>query len=1754
MKIKYKLKAAFMAAFSVLTLLITTLPASAAWDGLAGGATGNGGYTLTSTPFGILSRYDVFAWRVDMYVSANSDGKINKDIDIIGSDQLPLVGSLLCISENYGQESWPTYLQTNYTNESRSTFSSSGKLTTDNNGSIGLAEYALPTLYEFDPYAGIYYSYDTNNIKHPVAIAAKLPNKPGVNLFNGQYGPNTSFTTVATKLTTDTTYANDRTTEIIQQLLNKTSFKQDSFNSLSLQLKQNVLDIATSQNLNPVDNFDEIYNRYLLPTNPTDSAQSSPMVEWAMVITPLYRFECCAPFYCSSSSSVTTSNKGTKYVGGRDCVALDAYWFAQSNVTTKALGKGGMYAGLTYQSGSTTKQVWQNQSSGLLYFFLNKSLSDPSNSGAPAAAAYCTQPNDRFLGVYTNLINGFGVTSQQSWGGVLLSSPSEYAKRGGISVFTTEIQAPEAPVYYHTYTYTIDESNPPQGYSAGMSMKAMLPLVDKLGTPTISVSQGSSPTGNTYIPATDKSATDLGIPVAAMTPSPAITQPGKNESNGGAYPTSSQAAYYLQNYPESNPPTPLAATDVLNTGKATPNVTTDDPKEYHVKIIHIDVKQKPLPSQPSDGTDRIKTQDVTQFIEVTDKATKHLDSFSSLFNKAQSNAMQYNTANFSNRGASHIAPQNGIWITSIDSSAEDNEKVHATNYLNTEKSAHSSGGSFTYQVDGSHKDYCQEDCSNHHHTYNTWYCPAKKATCHWTKEYVDVYYGVEQPSTLQRTEDRNGKIIFKPYTPTFTKVGVTIPGAYYNYKDVVKLNKEYQQGTYDVVYTLPKKTTPECHNTKANAYATFDVLLNGDDNYWIHYLNGSKVIGEAEGIQHQSFDETNIKRDTESDTGGNKFDWLSSGKPMNSVQFIAHRDLLSGDEVSTSLAVSGYMAKYANNSSTINYLDFMKKAGFTFKGVEGTTIDSGNPTSLDMVNSEANKIGHENRVVWVANSATVSDLKSSKDGTGHTYNTNYVGGKGSTRPNNRQQVHFGLGGLADDGADIFARITNNNLDDITLNTTSHFGDATRPAYYFANISEGAKVHSTILITAAGTSEGPFTGLCPNNTGSHTCSYTTVTHNSNTHADVTKVTNNNYVAKNQDFYKNTMDRTHQWNKDTVTSHNGAIKKIEASRIAFEIPLAVEGTTAGQFNGANNEAGLIYKPTGSDGRYVEDYSLKLQDNVLTLVANDDTEESKTWTENTFRVRQSNYQHLGKATQVGTNVVAEYHFSTPTRDFTFNPSYYMLFDDDFEDTNRSVWMLSEQPRSVNFKDILSVRLTNNSSKSNIPEDKAYATHLSSEWSTDLADTKCHDKTNLPVAKAGNAIKANVEKSGGTITFYVVLQDPEFTANPGVTSSINSQIMQDYEDQAQKILSQFNTAAGSNGATMTTEQWRNKLSMAMFSNVTNLSSLNSGYRVTEQTGVALLNDKEPLKLTSDAKLTYEVTTGQKNSATTNASNWEFYALPGYKVTTMSTNCSEAPGTDISDTTSKGQREATLAGIIREVHSADSAPSHQKTTLNELNERLCMLMVPQNKAYSESLNCPAGTTPYLDGAGNFDWYAEDYEGFIVGVYEIEFTMSGKKSTWNSKTDGSIATEFSSIYRSESDWQAAFNELAAEDGHDLAVYTSRTFNGFNIDNFMDEGCTSKLPKQPKLSNNGEFHLLTTDGENTLAKWSKISMTNLNGKKYAEGIYGIGLELANLNISFGSSTAQGTHSNGVIGNTGKPFSFYYQPTYFNIRGSVYDTAR
>ena len=91
------------------------------------------------------------------------------------------------------------------------------------------------------------------------------------------------------------------------------------------------------------------------------------------------------------------------------------------------------------------------------------------HAGAVGSAAYCMEEGKEscYLGVWTNVAK---TTSQSGWASLLKTQPSEYAKRGGIAVFTTKITTPEAPVYYHTYTYRIDEndkSNLPSGYTVG---------------------------------------------------------------------------------------------------------------------------------------------------------------------------------------------------------------------------------------------------------------------------------------------------------------------------------------------------------------------------------------------------------------------------------------------------------------------------------------------------------------------------------------------------------------------------------------------------------------------------------------------------------------------------------------------------------------------------------------------------------------------------------------------------------------------------------------------------------------------------------------------------------------------------------------------------------------------------------------------------------------------------------------------------------------------------------------------------------------------------------------------------------------------------------------------------------------------------------------------------------------------------------------------------------------------------------------
>ena len=80
------------------SLFCLALPASAAYQGNNGGLA-SANWSDTNPPIGYATGVDSFAWRADLYVSKNEDGKI-KESDMIGN-HLALVGSVLCTTSGF---------------------------------------------------------------------------------------------------------------------------------------------------------------------------------------------------------------------------------------------------------------------------------------------------------------------------------------------------------------------------------------------------------------------------------------------------------------------------------------------------------------------------------------------------------------------------------------------------------------------------------------------------------------------------------------------------------------------------------------------------------------------------------------------------------------------------------------------------------------------------------------------------------------------------------------------------------------------------------------------------------------------------------------------------------------------------------------------------------------------------------------------------------------------------------------------------------------------------------------------------------------------------------------------------------------------------------------------------------------------------------------------------------------------------------------------------------------------------------------------------------------------------------------------------------------------------------------------------------------------------------------------------------------------------------------------------------------------
>lgn len=142
-RIKTRIVAVLVTAISFFCL---SIPASAAWIGIGAGDVNGARFTYNNTPYGYFTGSDQFAWRINMYVSANEDGKI-KESDTVGSTALPLVGSLLCTGDKWVTSTVvDTYIQTNYTDTSRLNLIGGYSTVSDSEGNI-TTKYILPIMH-----------------------------------------------------------------------------------------------------------------------------------------------------------------------------------------------------------------------------------------------------------------------------------------------------------------------------------------------------------------------------------------------------------------------------------------------------------------------------------------------------------------------------------------------------------------------------------------------------------------------------------------------------------------------------------------------------------------------------------------------------------------------------------------------------------------------------------------------------------------------------------------------------------------------------------------------------------------------------------------------------------------------------------------------------------------------------------------------------------------------------------------------------------------------------------------------------------------------------------------------------------------------------------------------------------------------------------------------------------------------------------------------------------------------------------------------------------------------------------------------------------------------------------------------------------------------------------------------------------------------------------------------------------------------
>lgn len=880
------------------------------------------------------------------------------------------------------------------------------------------------------------------------------------------------------------------------------------------------------------------------------------------------------------------------------------------------------------------------------------------------------------------------------------------------------------------------------------------------------------------------------------------------------------------------------------------------------------------------------------------------------------------------------------------------------------------------------------------------------------------------------------------------------PSASYTYSNGQYDENNNDPDRYYAAFSVPHKYMVNTEVLKGSKNPSFGILSASDtDSLFIPRDDAGNELAGSQGndIKWEQRAGDALK-DSDNDTAHfTNYGW----DQIKSVGYVAHRDIFSGGN-STSLAVSGYMAKYATNAQTWDYLKLMGNSHFGFTGIN--SLGTG-PDSLSFTN-DASNIAHIPGKVHVANANTTATSN---------LNPSYVSAR---------DVNFNFGSKS---VNMYKHMDNSNLADAELadNSQGH-GDAVRSIWYKVTLDQD------------------FSG-----TPSH-------------------------ATDNRSYLKNTYDAGSYQIFGTTARPSHLVSSIYTYVRNATARCDVEGTFNGKRD-ASGQSGMTY-----------DTSMFTVDNGCYM--HNPTALDKAYTENAVKVSQFNLADVGqpKHTNGSEQVYQEYRFTTPSNEYTFNPSVAMAFDDRLKDMNKAAWVISEQPMKINFKNTLDIRLTTNtgSNAGTTGSKTGYPTQIDSEWSTDKGDVDIQNDTLLPTTKASNTYKTKTGVVGGTITAYVVLQDPEFSGDPTAVKAQNEATLEAYTEQMEEIRKQFANAVGdktTNAANIPGN--KNNFGLAMYTNMQNGSSQNSAMSEPNLAADQNRLDKEQMKLDTDSLMSAKVTTGTNSriSAGLTTNSWSFYALDGYKVyNTYSPDPSLGISntTDISNTTSGGKRFM----FGRPIRAYTAAARRQQDIMDEMNKHLCELLVEQGT----EINVPTRTSPFNNGKRIFDWYNEDYEGFVVAVCEISFAIGNDKgdASYGADTSRLASTNFHSIYQAQSDWRTETNKYGSispnrEYHHQLEYDFSGVASKYGISNIT--GSYSEC-------SDGKMLLVSNTGKTTIRNWSK------EYDNYANGIYGVGLEIANLKFEFGSITSRDASGN----ETG--WSFFYQPTYFNIRGSVYDTAR